>query len=126
MDNHFLDKLVEHGRCEFRKIRIAFHKLDKLVCFQLVCVPAFNLPLPFGYGRFQPGLFLVIFSKKPGKMFVGYLARGVALIQLFYKPVKLFVPFLCFVDFLLALFDGFFLVLVGRFPDTLCKLLVLG
>jgi hypothetical protein len=35
--------------------------------------------LPFRYGRFQPGLFLVIFGKKPGKMFVGYLARGVAL-----------------------------------------------
>ena len=56
-------------------------------------------------------------------MFVGYLARGVALIQLFHKPVKLLVPLLCLADFLLALFDGLFLVQVGRFPDALCKLL---
>ncbi len=59
-----------------------------------------------------------------------YLARQLALpfttyifIQLFHKPVKLLVPLLCLVDFLLALLDGLFLVLVGRFPDTLCKLL---
>lgn len=123
MYNHFLDKLVEHGRCEFRKIRIAFHKLDKLVCFQPVGVPAFYLPLPFRYGRFQPGLFLVILIQQPSKMFVGYLARGVSLIQLFYKPVQLLVPLLCLIDFLLALLDGLFLVLVGRFPDALCKLL---
>ena len=126
MDDYFLDKLVKHGRCKLGEIGIAFHKLDKRVCFQLVGVPVLNLPLPFRYGRFQPGLFLVILIQQTGKMLVGYLARGVALIQLFYKPVKLFVPFLCLVDFLLALFDGFFLVLVGRFPDTLCKLLVLG
>ena len=71
MHNHFFDKLVEHGRCQFGEVGIAFHKLDKLVCFQLISVPAFNLPLPFRYGRFQPGLFLVIFSKKPGKVFIG-------------------------------------------------------
>ena len=65
----FLDKLIERGRCEFGKIRVAFHKLDKLVCFQLV----------------------------------GYLARGVALIQLFHKPVQLLAPLPCLVDFLLAL-----------------------
>ena len=78
--------------------------------------------MPFRYGRFQPGLFLVIFSKKPGKMLVGYLARGVALVQLFHKPVKLFVPLLRLADFLLTFLDGFLLVLVGRFPDTLGKL----
>ncbi|WP_302619986.1 hypothetical protein, partial [uncultured Oscillibacter sp.] len=63
----------------FGEVGIAFHKLDKLVCFQPVGVPALNLPLPFSYGRFQPGLFLVIFGKKPGKVLVGYLACGVAL-----------------------------------------------
>ena len=55
-------------------------------------------------------------------MFVGYLARGVALVQLFYKPVKLLVPFLRLVDFLLTFLDGFLLILVGRFPDALYKL----
>ena len=40
MHNHFLDKLVEHGSCEFGEVGIALHKLDKLVCFQLVSVPA--------------------------------------------------------------------------------------
>ena len=58
----------------------------------------------------------------PGKMLVGYLARGVALVQLFHKPVQLFVLLLCLVDFLLTFLDGFLLVLVGRFPDTLSKL----
>ena len=61
--------------------------------------------------------------KKPGKVLVGYLARGVALIQLFNKSVQLLVPLLCLADFLLTFFDGLFLVLVGRFPDALCKLL---
>ena len=60
MHNHFLDKLMEHGRCQFEEISIAFYKLDKLVCFQPVGVPALYLSLPFGYGRFKPGLFLVI------------------------------------------------------------------
>ena len=61
--------------------------------------------------------------QQPGKMFVGYLARGVVLIQFFHKPIQLLVPLLCLADFLLALLDGLFLVLVGRFPDALCKLL---
>ena len=43
--------------------------------------------------------------------------------SLFHKPVQLFVPLLCLVDFLLTFLDGFLLVLVGRFPDALCKLL---
>lgn len=47
MHNHFLGKLIEHGRCKLEKIGIAFHKLDKLVCFQPVGVPVLNLPLPF-------------------------------------------------------------------------------
>ncbi len=72
MHDYFLDKLIERGRCEFGKIRVAFHKLDKLVCFQLVV----------------------------------YLARGVALIQLFHKPVQLLAPLPCLVDFLLALLGG--------------------
>lgn len=76
--NHFLDKLIEHGRCKLGEIRVAFHKLDKLVCFQLVGVPVFNLPLPFRYGRFQPGLFLVILGKKPGNQLTRWITASMA------------------------------------------------
>ncbi len=61
MHNHFLDKLVEHGRCKLGEISVAFHKLDKLVCFQLVGVPVLNLPLPFVYGRFPDALCKLLF-----------------------------------------------------------------
>ena len=30
MHNHFLNKLIEHGRCKLGEVGIAFHKLDKL------------------------------------------------------------------------------------------------
>lgn len=46
MHNHFFDKLVEHGSCQFREISIAFHKLDKLVCFLKVTKYPLNMRLP--------------------------------------------------------------------------------
>ena len=66
MDNDFFDKLVEHGRCQFGKISVAVHKLDKFICFQPVGVPALYCFLPLGDSGFQPGLFLVVFGKQTG------------------------------------------------------------
>ena len=80
MDNDFFDKLVEHGRCQFGKISVAAHKLDKLICFQPVGVPALDCFLPLCDSGFQPGLFLVVFGKQTGKVPIGYLACGVALV----------------------------------------------
>lgn len=83
MDNDFFDKLVKHGRCQFGKISVAAHKLDKLICFQPVGVPALDCFLPLCDSGFQLGLFLVVFGKQTGKVLIGYLACGVALIELF-------------------------------------------
>ena len=55
-------------------------------------------------------------------MLIGYLACGVALIELFHKAVQLLTSPLCLAHFLPVLLDGVLLVLVGRFPHTLDKL----
>ena len=75
-----------------------------------------------GNSGFQPGLFLVVFGKQTGKVLIGYLACGVALIELFHKAVQLFTSPLRLAHFLPVLLDGVLLVLVGRFPHTLDKL----
>ena len=33
MDNDFLYKLIEHGRCQLGKVGVAAHKFNKAVCF---------------------------------------------------------------------------------------------
>ena len=124
MDNDFLDKLIEHGCSQFRKISVPFGEVDKFRHSHTVGVPVVQQTLPLRHRGFQRGLFLVILGKEAAEMLVRQLARGVCLVQLLHQSVQFGVALLRLGNLLPAVLDRFLLSQTGRLPDTLNKLLL--
>ena len=124
MDNDFLDKLIEHGRSQFRKIGVPLGKVDKLRHSHPVGVPVVQQALPLRHGGFQRGLFLVILGKETAEMLIRQLARGVGLVQLLHQSVQFGVALLRLDNLFPAILDCFLLAQTGCLSNPLNKLLL--